>query len=212
MIKRLLPTIIAVAALGSAAYVLTLVDQLVQGTLLSYGLVFSYDWANIYWSLLRATWAFLAVCASAITVNTIFIVRSISREKQQSSETAPIRRPVKDTRPILQTKEKNGPISTAPDRPIPPKPTPIPMPTTAPDPSHTSPNAPALFKCSHCEKAFTQPLRMLNFQVDPPRIVNVCPFCNETMPSDSTDRGSEHNEKRTLLRRNNGHAHRPLTQ
>ena len=212
MTKRLLPTIIAVAALVSAAYMLTLVDQLVQGTLLSYGLVFSYDWANIYWSLLRVTWALLAVCAIAITINMIFIVRSGSREKRQSLETAPIRRVVKDTRPILQTKEKTGPISIASHRPAPSKPTPKPMPTTAPDPSYTSPDVPTLFKCAHCGKAFTQPLRMLNFQVDPPRIVNVCPFCNETMPSGSTDKESEHDENRTLLRRNNGHVHRPLTQ
>lgn len=212
MTKRLLPTIIAVAALVSAAYMLTLVDQLVQGTLFSYGLVFSYDWANVYWSLLRATWALLAVCAIAITINMIFIVRSGSKEKRQSLETAPIRRAAKDTRPILQTKEKNGPISIASDRPLPPKPTPKPMPTTAPEPSYTSPDVPALFKCAHCGKAFTQPLRMLNFQVDPPRIVNVCPFCNETMPSGSTDKESENDENGAFFKKNNGHVHRPLTQ
>jgi hypothetical protein len=207
-----LPTIIAVAALISAAYMLTLVDEFIHSTLLSFGLAFSDELANSYWTLLRVTWALLAVCAFAITMNMIFIVRSSPKEKRQSLETAPIRRVLRDTRPILQTKEKNGPISIASDRPVPPKPTPKPMPTTAPEPSYTSPDIPTLFKCSHCGKAFTQPLRMLNFQVDPPRIVNVCPFCNETMPSGSTDKESENDENRTLLRRNNGHVHRPLTQ
>jgi hypothetical protein len=210
--KRLLPTIIAVAALVSAAYMLTLLDEFINTTLYSYQLVFSPDWANPYWTLLRVTWIFLAICAAAITLNTIIIVRPGPKEKTQNVETAPIRRAVRDTRPILQTKEKTGPVSIAPGLPPPPKPTPKPMPTTAPVPSYTSQDVPALFKCSHCGKTFTQPLRMLNFQVDPPRIVNVCPFCNETMPTNSTAKETEQEENRSLLRKSNGHTQRPLTQ
>jgi len=210
--KRLLPTIIAVAALVSAAYTLTLVDELINSTLYSYGLVFSYDWANPYWTLLRVTWILLATCATAITTNTVLIVRSGSKKKTQSSETTPIRRTVGDTRPILQTKEKTRPTSIAPGLPPSPKPAPKQAPTTAPAPSYTSPDAPALFKCSHCGKTFTQPLRMLNFQVDPPRIVNVCPFCNETMPANPTAKETEQDENRSLFRKNNGHTQRPLTQ
>jgi hypothetical protein len=210
--KRLLPTIIAIAALVSAAYTLTLVDEFINSTLYSYGLVFSYEWANPYWTLLRVTWILLATCAVAITINTVLIVRSGSKHKTQSMETTPIRRAVGDTRPMLQTKEKPRPTSIAPGLPPSPKPAPKQAPTTAPAPSYTSSDVPAMFRCAHCGKAFTQPLRMLNFQVDPPRIVNVCPFCNETMPSGSTGKESEQNENRSFLGKDNGHVQKPLTQ
>jgi len=38
-------------------------------------------------------------------------------------------------------------------------------------------------RCLHCGKVFTQPLRMLDFQGDRPRIINICPFCNEIIQS-----------------------------
>jgi hypothetical protein len=205
VIKRLLPTIITVTALVSAAYTLTLVDQFINSTLYSYGLVFNYNWADPYWTLLRITWALLATCAVAITINAAVIIRSGSKEKQKNIETLPIRRMTGDTRPILQTREKPRPTSITPGPPSSPKPTPKPTPTQAPAPSYTSPEAPALFKCTHCGKTFTQPLRMLNFQVDPPRIVNVCPFCNETMPSGSASKETDHDEDRGLFKK-------PVTQ
>jgi len=38
-----------------------------------------------------------------------------------------------------------------------------------------------LVKCIHCGKVFSQPLRMLDFHTDRPRIINICPFCNEVI-------------------------------
>lgn len=213
MTKRLLPTIIAVAALVSAAYTLTLVDQLLQGTLFSYGLVFSYDWANPYWTLLRVTWALLAISAAAITINTISIIRSISKEKQQSVEVQPTRRVEEDIRPTFKTKKDTEPATNAPELRSSQKVAPKPTSTTAPapPPSHASPEA-RLFKCTHCGKAFTQPLRMLNFQVDPPRIMNVCPFCNETMPAGPTAKESEQTENRSYFRKSKDRVQKALTQ
>lgn len=211
MFKRLVLKIVALAALASTAYTLSLVDQFVQGTLPSYGLRFSYNWANPYWTLLRITWTLLAICAVATTVNTILIVRSGSREKHRSVKIAPTQKVVKSIPVTTQTKERTPPISIAPGLP-PPKPTPKPTPTTAPAPSYASPEVPTLFKCAHCGKTFTQPLRMLDFQVDPPRIVNVCPFCNETMPSAHKIKESEQIENRPFFKKNNNHVQKPLTQ
>jgi len=39
-----------------------------------------------------------------------------------------------------------------------------------------------LVKCTHCNRVFAQPLRMLDFHSDRPRIINICPFCNEVIP------------------------------
>jgi len=44
------------------------------------------------------------------------------------------------------------------------------------------PSISGLVKCVHCGRVFAQPLRMLDFHSDRPRIVNICPFCNEVIP------------------------------
>jgi hypothetical protein len=212
VIKRLLPTVAAVAALASTAYTLTLLDQVVNGTLYSYGLQFSYDWANPYWTLLRITLALLAVCAVATMINAIPILRPSSKEKPRSAKTAPAQKITKSTAKPMRINERTATIPIALSPQPPPKPTPKPAPVTSPTPTYADPDAPTLFRCTHCNRTFTQPLRMLNFQVDPPRIVNVCPFCNETMPSDLTVKESEQVENRSFFRKNNNHVQKPFTQ
>jgi hypothetical protein len=204
--------IVALTALVSTAYTLTLLDQLVNDTLYSYGLQFSYTWANSYWTLLRVAWALLAISAVAITINTILIIRPRSKEKDRSVRILPTQKMVTNIPPTAQTRERVPVTSHAPSPQLSAKPPTKPTPIVAPESPYSSPEATSLFRCTHCGKTFTQPLRMLNFQVDPPRIVNVCPFCNETMPTGTTVKESEQAENRTLFRKNNGHIQKPLTQ
>ena len=212
VIKRLVLKIVALTALISTAYTLILVDQLVNDMLYSYGLQFSYTWANPYWTLLRVAWALLAISAVAITINTILIIRPRSKAKDPGIRIPPTQKMVTNIPPTAQTKERIPATSHAPSPQLSAKPPTKPTPTTAPESRYSSPEATPLFRCNHCGKNFTQPLRMLNFQVDPPRIVNVCPFCNETMPTGSTVKESQQDENRTLFRKNNGHTQKPLTQ
>jgi len=44
------------------------IDQLVNGTLYSYGLIFSSDWAQPYWLLLRVSLALIVVAILLISV------------------------------------------------------------------------------------------------------------------------------------------------
>jgi len=210
VIKRLLPAVIAVAALASAAYTLTLLDQIVHGTLYSYKLEFSYGWANPYWTLLRVTLALLAISAVATTFNTILIVRPSFKEKQRNVKIAPTQKMIKNIPVTTQIRERTPTVSYAPSPQPSPKPTPKPTPIMAPAPSYGSSDVPGLFKCTHCGKMFTQPLRMLDFQVDPPRIVNVCPFCNETMPSAPTVKESKQIQNKSLFKKNNNTVQKPL--
>lgn len=223
VIKRLLPAVIAVAALASTAYTLTLLDQVVHGTLYSYGLQFNYGWANPYWTLLRVTLALLAISAAATVFNTILILRLGVEKKQPSIKIAPTQKIMKSVPVTTQVKER-APIASYGSSPQPsPKPTIEPTPERTPEPtseptpimapvtSYKAPDLQGLFKCVHCGKMFTQPLRMLDFQGDPPRIVNVCPFCNETMPSESSIKESEHAEnKKPFFKKNNNHVQKPL--
>jgi len=211
VVKRLLPAVIAVAALASTVYTLTLLDQVVHGTLYSYGLQFSYNWANPYWTLIRITMALLAISAVATIFNTILIVRLGFKEKQRSVKIPPTQKVMKNTLVTTLAREKTPTASHAPSPPQPSaKPTTKPTHTMTPTTSYNGPYAPESFKCAHCNRMFTQPLRMLDFQSDPPKIVNVCPFCNKTMPSASPNKESEQIENKPIFKRDNNHAQKPL--
>jgi len=51
-----------------------------------------------------------------------------------------------------------------------------------PEPASETQKVGGLVKCTHCQRVFAQPLRMLDFHSDRPRIINICPFCNEVIP------------------------------
>jgi hypothetical protein len=51
-----------------AVILLLLMDQLVNGTLYSYGLVFSNDWAQPYWLLLRVSLILIVVAVLLISM------------------------------------------------------------------------------------------------------------------------------------------------
>jgi len=81
-------------------------------------------------------------------------------------------------------------------------------------PARPSPSAPltteipGLIKCTHCGKAFTQPLRMLDFQGDRPRIVSICPFCNEIITTAPRQEESEKDSRFSFKKKNNNHTPR----
>jgi len=55
-------------------------------------------------------------------------------------------------------------------------------PTLESEPPSETQRVGGLVKCTHCNRVFAQPLRMLDFHSDRPRIINICPFCNEVIP------------------------------
>jgi len=89
---------------------------------------------------------------------------------------------------------------------------PTPPPTQAPAQTRFSSEIPGLIRCSHCGKAFTQPLRMLDFQGDRPRIVSICPFCNEiiTAAAPRQEEESEKGKKFFFRKKNNNHMAKTL--
>jgi hypothetical protein len=65
---RVALVILGDAILLVAVILLLQIDQLVNGTLYSYGLVFSSDWAQPYWLLLRVSLALIVVAILLISV------------------------------------------------------------------------------------------------------------------------------------------------
>lgn len=234
-IRPLVFSIIVIAATVSVVVVLNMLDQIVHGQLYNYGLQFSLEWANPYWNLLRITQALLGIIAAATTINAILTLRKYLSTREPKVKVTqsqrPTARPQTPSRPIspaTRTAPQNlHPTEKSFDKQVPHTPAPIliaptpsptpaytPSTTSTPTPSQTGKPTPAPYpqdvagttRCSHCGKAFTQPLRMLDFQGDRPRIVNICPFCNEILTATSRQTDTEQDKKFTL-RRKNGNNH-----
>jgi len=203
-LKPILFAVIVLAATAFVAYALNLVDSIVHGQLYYYGLQFSLQWANPYWNLLRITQILLGIIAVSTVLNTIFTIRKSASVKKPREETVSSQRPAKIVPPIMHRVEKEitplppQRVSTAPVAPlvVPPPAQPTPFPS----------DISGLIKCFHCGKLFSQPLRMLDFQGDRPRVVSICPFCNEIVTSSPRQDESEEDKKLQLRKRNNNHS------
>jgi len=198
-IKPIAFGVIILVATALAAYVLNLLDQIVHGQLYNYGLQFSLAWANPYWNLLRIIQILLGIIAISTAVNVILTLRKYVFMKEPSvkiepspkptitapSRTHTISSPTRHVPSTMHTVERAlSPPATPSATPVPrvfsPPPAPSASePTPRPTPSPFSSEVAGLIRCANCGKAFTQPLRMLDFQGDRPRILSICPFCNE---------------------------------
>lgn len=197
MIKRVLLAVVILASSAAAAYALNMLDTIVHGTLYQYGLQFSYEWANPYWTLLRVLQALLSVIMVATTVGLLLNVRAHFSKKSSRTRVTQVPKAVAKS-PVTRSPERpliahaspsRSSTVTAPSPAPQPERVPVSKPLVAPVPipalASTQKQAEnsGLFMCAHCRKTFTQPLRMLDFQGDRPRIVNICPFCNEIIAS-----------------------------
>ncbi|MGD8506483.1 MAG: hypothetical protein PVF15_07465 [Candidatus Bathyarchaeota archaeon] len=144
----LLISILALVAAGSAAYLLTVVDTIVHGQLYEFGLIFSLDWANPYWTVFRMIQVLLGIIAAASSMNIAFSFWKMLKGPRVTKVVH------EETKAEL-------------------------VPQTA--------GVPSLFRCTSCGRNISHPLRMLDFQSQRPKMVNVCPFCNATVvPSSYT--------------------------
>jgi uncharacterized Zn-finger protein len=133
------------------AYFLRRVDWIVHTQLYSFGLKFSLDWAQNYWSFFSAIYVFLAVpvVLSAIYLGLDILSLVKSRKAHVEGKPAQAAKPVRAAEPVETTK----PVET----------------------NHM------LISCPHCKRVFSRPLVMLDFAGGKTRLVNVCPYCNHTL-------------------------------
>jgi len=212
-IKPILFAVIVLAATVSAFYTLNLLDQVVNGLTYTYGyLNFDLRWANPYWNFLHILQILLGVIAASTVVNVIFIVKQYVPMKKPSAKAASSQKSAttvsQPTVPALtHPVEKPLPTQTASSTTPPP---PAPIPATPHAPASLPADISGLNKCFHCGKLFSQPLRMLDFQGDRPRIVNICPFCNEIIPSSPHQGETEQDKKFQLKKKNDNHSPRTL--
>jgi len=173
MKKLLLFTVLILVAAASAAYVLTLFDNIVHGTLYNYGLRFNYAWANPYWTLLRIVQVLIGLVAVLAVINSVYVYRKYISTKSHVTLTRGVKKivspSVHEPEPVSETQRVGG-----------------------------------LVRCPHCNRVFSQPLRMLDFHSDRPRIINICPFCNEVIPPILRHEEAERGKKVVLKGKRNG--------
>lgn len=221
-IKPILFSSIILVAVATAFYVLNLLDLFVHGQLYNYGLLFDLAWANPYWDLLRIIQMLLGIVATVASVNVIFTVRKYVSMKKQTVKIAPSQRPTihapAPIRPIPPPARTAPALTHTVEKvtaaPVTPAATSVTPSVSAPARPYSSPpfssEISGLIKCGHCGKAFTQPLRMLDFQGDRPRIVSICPFCNEIITTAPRQEENEKDSRFPFRKKNNNHSPRAL--
>jgi hypothetical protein len=209
-VKPILFAIIVIATTASTAYTLTLLDQIVHGTLYTYNLTFDLAWANPYWNLLRIIQVLLGAIGMATVAYTMFTLKTYMDAAKSMETMAPSSKSVIKTSTQTQTTQKPAKMPIAPSTTSPivhpsataHAPSLAPLPSRVPARTLTPSASTGYTKCLRCGKAFTQPLRMLDFQGDRPRIIDICPFCNEIITSNPRQEKREQNTRFQLKRRN----------
>ena len=177
--RKLLLLIIPVSISAAlVAYGLEWLNNIVHGTLYDYGLQFSYDWAYPYWSVLRTVQALIGLTAVFSAVSYLYMYRTYTLVKRRKHEETRAKTEVE-----VETEREKKTVS------LPPSPTPTftPIPSTRelePESVNLSGKAErvdSLVRCNHCNRVFSQPLRMLDFHGELPRMIDVCPFCSEVI-------------------------------
>ncbi len=198
LLSLLLPVI---ACAGLALYFLSSLDNIVHGTLYNYGLQFSYDWASPYWSTFRIIQLLIgstAILSLFSLVSCLVIVDRTQVHVKQPRKAGVVSQTVAK----VEMSVKSEPAS---ERKIVPQP--INKEVKSECVKSEVPSAAekfgGFFRCNHCNRVFSQPLRMLDFQENQPRIISICPFCNEVIQPLIRNNENDNEKRHLLLRRNN---------
>jgi len=169
-----LDRVIIVAWILSAVlviFMLTNLDVLVNGTLYNFGLQFSNEWGQPYWLYLRLSYAFLGV-SSGLGLTALAI--GFYRSKNAATETSAVALENNNKNRIAEKTRKIKKIEQKPKRKL-----------------SKEENNSMIISCPNCKKVFGRPLVMLNFEGGKTKLVNVCPYCNNSLDQTNTDENSD---------------------
>ena len=169
-----LDRVIIVAWISSAIlviFMLTNLDVIVNGTLYGFGLQFSNEWGEPYWMYLRLSYAFLGVSSGlGFLALTIGVYRSksiapktltVAVEKSIKNNSATKAKKIKTVEQAPKRKNENNGLNNM------------------------------IISCPNCKKVFGRPLVMLNFEGGKTKLVNVCPYCNNSLDQTNNNENSD---------------------
>lgn len=152
--RRWLIRLVLAAWIGSslfAAYLLYQLNGIVHGTLYSYGLQFSNNWAAPYWTIERLLYVCLFVPSSIGGLTFVLDLWGSRREKP------PVMKRAKSQVPVPASKVADA------------------------APRVTSKDNSKKIKCPKCQRTLSKSLNMLDFSSGKARMVDVCPYCNHIL-------------------------------
>jgi uncharacterized Zn-finger protein len=138
---------------------LTRFDTLIHSQLYNYGLQFDHAWADSYYFYMQLMYIALGV---PIALSLVSIAAGFKRKTNKTPE------PAHKTEPMLAQ--------------------PRPQPAVHQERKVEVGNNRTDITCPACEKVFSRPLVMLNFESGKNRLVNICPYCSYVL-------GNAENEK-----------------
>ena len=148
------------------------IDRIVHQDLYNYGLRFSYDWANTYWTVFRSALAFICIptALSAVQLTADLMAwlkakrRNINAEVRQSVTIEKAKnRKVNGARKSRNSwnRKRRQEMKGSENR--------------------------MLMECSKCGKTFTKPLVMLDFTGEKGKLINLCPYCDSRLEDNKED-------------------------
>ncbi|MCJ7714448.1 hypothetical protein MUO66_08335 [Candidatus Bathyarchaeota archaeon] len=146
-------------------FMLTNLDVIVNGTLYGFGLQFSNEWGEPYWMYLRLSYAFLGV-SSCLGFLALMIGFYRSKSSAPETSTIAVNKSIKNNSKIDVIKPQKA--EQTPKRK-----------------NESKEENNMIISCPNCKKVFGRPLVMLNFEGGKTKLVNVCPYCNNSL--DQTD-------------------------
>ncbi|MCJ7713188.1 hypothetical protein MUO66_01840 [Candidatus Bathyarchaeota archaeon] len=152
-------------------FMLTNLDVIVNGTLYRFGLQFSNEWGEPYWMYLRLSYAFLGV-SSGLGFLALMIGFYRSKSSAPEMSTVAVEKSIKNKNVTNVRKIKT--VEQAPKRK---------------NENNESKNM--IISCPNCKKVFGRPLVMLNFEGGKTKLVNVCPYCNNSLDQTNNDENSD---------------------
>jgi uncharacterized Zn-finger protein len=191
-LNRIILIIIMITA-GAVLFTIDQIDKIVNVELYKYHLQFDTAWAEPYWSSAKITYYISGIIIALAALGLAFdFLRGRKRIPEISNapeikykQSAQIQteppeihnkqppkmqvQPKTVPKPQAVTIQEQKPKETTPKITI----------SSAPKEKATSANAPN--SCPNCQKTFTRPLVMLNFEGGKSKLVNVCPYCNEVL-------------------------------
>jgi hypothetical protein len=178
----------------TAWFLLTRVDLIVNGTLYSYGLQFSHNWLDPYWTYNRVLNALLLV---SVGLSALALALDFARSKKLvAGSTAEVSVKTPEVQ-VEEAKSKEDvelvvDAGEAIEEPLVEEVKAREVLVEEPKVKNGS-NA-LIISCPSCKRVFSRPLVMLDFSAGKTRLVNVCPYCNHVLGEAEAERQKSGND------------------
>lgn len=165
----------------TAWFLLTRVDLLVNSTLYGYGLQFSHNWLDPYWTYDRVINAVLLV---SVGLSGFALALDFARSRKQFAvSAAEVSGKTMEVQVEEQKAEEDVGLLPEAVEAVEERAVEVvkPQKMAVEEPKVKNGSNALIISCPSCKRVFSRPLVMLDFSAGKTRLVNVCPYCNHVL-------------------------------